>query len=91
MVEEWLRSKAVHQTAPALSPPPPAAGSRRCGIIASRLICVRRSAFSDMDARGEMDRTMVTAGYVVLLTVLVAAVGWGLWQLLAKFNREIDE
>jgi hypothetical protein len=44
-----------------------------------------------MDARGEMDRTMVTAGYVVLLTVLVAAVGWGLWQLLAKFNREIDE
>jgi hypothetical protein len=44
-----------------------------------------------MDARGEMDRTMVTAGYVVLLTVLVAAVGWGLWRLLAEFNREIDE
>jgi hypothetical protein len=37
------------------------------------------------------NRTMVTAGYVVLLTVLVAGVGWGLWQLLAKFNREIDE
>jgi hypothetical protein len=44
--------------------------------LAARLIGVRRSAFSDMDARGEMDRTMVTAGYFVLLTVLVAAVGW---------------
>ena len=44
-----------------------------------------------MDARGEMDRTMVTAGYVVLLTVLVAGAGWGLWRLLAGFNREIDE
>jgi hypothetical protein len=29
---------------------------------------------------------MVTAGYVVLLTVLVAGVGWGLWQLLAEFK-----
>jgi len=44
-----------------------------------------------MDARGEMDRTMVTAGYVILLIGLVAAVGRGLWQLLAEFNREIDE
>jgi hypothetical protein len=52
---------------------------------------VRRSALSDMDARGEMDRTMVTAGYVILLIGLVAAVGWGLWQLLAEFNRETDE
>jgi hypothetical protein len=34
---------------------------------------------------------MVTAGYLVLLTLLVAGVGWGLWQLLAEFNREIDE
>jgi hypothetical protein len=34
---------------------------------------------------------MVTAGTVVLLTVLVASAGWGLWQLLAEFNREIDE
>jgi hypothetical protein len=34
---------------------------------------------------------MVTAGYVVLLTVLVAVAGWGLWQLLAEFNREMDE
>ena len=59
--------------------------------LASRLIGVRRSALSDTDARGEMDRTMVTAGYVILLIGLVAAVGWGLWQLLAKFNREIDE
>ena len=59
--------------------------------LASRLIGVRRSALSDTDARGEMDRTMVTAGYVTLLIGLVAAVGWGLWQLLAKFNREIDE
>jgi hypothetical protein len=42
-----------------------------------------------MDARGETDRTMVTAGYVILLIGLVAAVG--LWQLLAEFNREIDE
>jgi hypothetical protein len=33
---------------------------------------------------------MVTAGYV-LLTVLAAGTGWGLWQLLAEFNREIDE
>ena len=59
--------------------------------LASRLIGVRRSALSDTDARGEMDRTMVTAGYVILLIGLVAAVGWGLWQLHAKFNREIDE
>ena len=59
--------------------------------LASRLIGVRRSALSDMDARGEMDRTMVTAGYVILLIGLVAAVGRGLWQLLAEFNREIDE
>jgi hypothetical protein len=59
--------------------------------LASRLIGVRRSALSDMDARGEMDRTMVTAGYVILLIGLVAAVGWGLWQLLAEFNRAIDE
>jgi hypothetical protein len=43
------------------------------------------------ELRGEMDRTMVTAGYVILLIGLVAAVGWGLWQLLAEFNREIDE
>jgi hypothetical protein len=55
------------------------------------LIGVRRSALSDTDARGEMDRTMVTAGYVILLIGLVAAVGWGLWQLLAEFNRAIDE
>ena len=34
---------------------------------------------------------MVTAGYVVLLTVLVAVAGWGLWQRLAEFNREMDE
>jgi hypothetical protein len=34
---------------------------------------------------------MVTAGYVVLLTVLVAGTGWGLWRLLAEFNREMDE
>ena len=34
---------------------------------------------------------MVTAGYIVLLTVLVAGVGWGLWQPLAEFNREIYE
>ena len=34
---------------------------------------------------------MVTAGYVVLFTVLVLGVGWGLWRLLAEFNREIDE
>jgi hypothetical protein len=33
---------------------------------------------------------MVTAGYVVLLTVPVAGAGWGLWLLLADFNREID-
>jgi hypothetical protein len=34
---------------------------------------------------------MVTAGYVVLLGVLVAGIGWGLWRLLAEFNREMDE
>jgi hypothetical protein len=34
---------------------------------------------------------MVTAGYVVLLVVLVAVAGGGLWQLLAEFNREMDE
>ena len=34
---------------------------------------------------------MVTAGYVILLTLLLAGAGWGLWQLLAKFNREMDE
>jgi hypothetical protein len=34
---------------------------------------------------------MVTAGYVVLLTVLVAVAGWALWQLLAEFNREMDQ
>jgi hypothetical protein len=44
-----------------------------------------------MDARGEMDRTMVTAVYVILLIGLVAGAGWGLWQLLAEFNRETDE
>jgi hypothetical protein len=33
---------------------------------------------------------MVTAGYV-LLTVLAAGAGWGLWQLFAEFNREMDE
>ena len=40
---------------------------------------------------GKWTAQMVTAGYVILLIGLVAAVGWGLWQLLAKFNREIDE
>src|ERR1700722_12772743 len=30
---------------------------------------------------------MVTAGYVVLLTALVAGAGWGLWRLLTEFNR----
>jgi hypothetical protein len=34
---------------------------------------------------------MVTAGYVVLLTALVAGAGWGLWRLLTEFNREMDE
>jgi hypothetical protein len=34
---------------------------------------------------------MVTAGTVILLIGLVAAVGWGLWQPLAEFNRAIDE
>ena len=34
---------------------------------------------------------MVTAGYVILLIALVGAVGWGLRQLIAEFNREIDE
>jgi hypothetical protein len=33
---------------------------------------------------------MMMAAYV-LLTVLAAGAGWGLWQLLAKFNREMDE
>ena len=33
---------------------------------------------------------MVMAGYFVLL-VLVAGAGWGLWRLLAEFNREMDE
>jgi hypothetical protein len=33
---------------------------------------------------------IVTAGYV-LLTMLAAGAGWGLWQLLAGFNREMDE
>ena len=40
---------------------------------------------------GKWTAQMVSAGYVILLIGLVAAVGWGLWQLLAKFNREIDE
>ena len=40
---------------------------------------------------GKWTAQMVTAGYVILLIGLVAAVGRGLWQLLAKFNREIDE
>ena len=30
---------------------------------------------------------MVTAGYVVLLGVLVTGAGWGLWHLLAEFTR----
>jgi hypothetical protein len=34
---------------------------------------------------------MVTAGYVVLLGVLVAGTCWALWRLLAEFNREMDE
>ena len=40
---------------------------------------------------GKWTAQMVTAGYVILLIGLVAAVGRGLWQLLAEFNREIDE
>jgi hypothetical protein len=38
---------------------------------------------------GKWTAQMVTAGF--LLIGLVAAVGWGLWQLLAEFNRVIDE
>ena len=38
---------------------------------------------------GKWTAQMVTAGYVILLIGLVAAVG--LWQLLAEFNREMDE
>ena len=34
---------------------------------------------------------MVTVGYVILLTLLVAGAGWGLGQLLAEFHREMDE
>jgi hypothetical protein len=49
------------------------------------------SSAGPQDARGQMDRTMVTAVYVILLIGLIAGAGWGLWQLLAGFNREIDE
>jgi hypothetical protein len=59
-------------------------------ILASRLIGARRRRSEWMRA-GKWTTHMVTAGYVVLLTVLVAVAGGGLWQLLAEFNREMDE